>query len=193
MTSAGSAYTSTPTVSITGGGGTAAAGTPLVSFGVLAQAQARISKVGTTVYKYAWDLDEVVEINENALIQVVERHYGIQNRFIGYADTVMYKPIVMRIHELGTKSVVNAKNLPNDNFFQGKIINIGQQEKVLQNDIKLEINPQSINRIVLSLDYGMTEKTGFYKDDDFVIILKITEKEPSLVEYGSLNNINTTQ
>jgi hypothetical protein len=45
----------------------------------------------------------------------------------------------------------------------------------------LELNSQTINRIVLSLDYDITQRTGFIKDDEFVIILKIAEKEPSML------------
>lgn len=193
MSNVGSGYTSAPSISITGGGGSGASAMALVSYGLFGEAKARISQKGTRVFKYAWDLDESVEINENALLQVVDRQYTIQNRYYGQSDVIVYKPIVVRIHEIGTKSIINAKNLQPDSFFQGKIIDIGKPERFLPNDIKLEINPQNINRIVLSLDWGITQKTGFNKDDEFVIILKITEKEPSSIEFGALNNVNTFQ
>jgi hypothetical protein len=152
-----------------------------------------MAKPGHRVYKYAWDLDEPIEIDENAILLVVARQYTMQNRDMGEPDVITGKLIVVRIHEIGTKSVVDAKNLPNDNFASGKIIDIGKPNRYLPNDIKLELNSQTISRIVLSLDYDISQRTGFIKDDEFVIILKIAEKEPSLLEYGSLNNININQ
>jgi len=187
----GSGYTSAPTIGFTGG--TGASGIAVINFGIFATARAKMARAGNRVYKYAWDLDEPIEIDENAILQVVDRQYIIQNRDMGEPDVLTEKPIVVRIHEIGTKSVVNAKNLPNDNFSSGKIIDIGKPNRYLPNDIKLELNSQTISRIVLSLDYDISRRTGFIKDDEFVIILKIAEKEPSLLEYGSLNNININQ
>ncbi len=191
LTNDGSGYTSAPTVSFTGG--TGASGTALIEFGIFATARAKMARAGNRVYKYVWDLDESIVIDENAILQVVDRQYIIQNRDMGEPDVITEKPIVVRIHEIGTKSVVNAKNLPNNDFASGKIIDIGKPNRFLPNDIKLELNSETINRIVLSLDYDITRRTGFIKDDEFVIILKIAEKEPSLLEYGSLNNININQ
>jgi hypothetical protein len=153
----------------------------MIEFGIFANARAKMAKPGHRVYKYAWDLDEPIEIDENSILQVVNRQYTIQNRDMGEPDVITEKLIVVRIHEIGTKSVVNAKNLPNDNFASGKIIDIGKPNRFLPNDIKLELNSQTINRIVLSLDYDITQRTGFIKDDEFVIILKIAEKEPSML------------
>ena len=191
ITNNGSGYTSAPTAQFTGG--TGASGTPIIHFGIYATARAKMAKAGHRVYKYVWDLDEPIDIDENAILSVCDRQFTIQNRDMGEPDVFIEKPIVIRIHEVGTKSIVNAKNLPTNNFFSGKIIDIGKPNRLLPNDIKLELNSQTINRIVLSLDYDISRRTGFIKDDEFVIILKIAEKEPSILEYGSLNNINTTQ
>ena len=191
ITNNGSGYSSAPTAQFTGG--TGAAGTPIIDFGIFAKARAKMARAGHRVYKYVWDLDESVVIDENAILQVVDRQYIIQNRDMGEPDVITEKPIVVRIHEIGTKSIVNAKNLPNNDFTTGKIIDIGKPNRFLTNDIKLELNGEIINRIVLSLDYDITRRTGFIKDYEFVIILKIAEKEPSLLEYGSLKNINITQ
>jgi hypothetical protein len=189
---AGSGYTSAPTLVVSAGGSGVSA-VVATKYGLFATARAKMARAGHRVYKYAWDLDEPIEIDENAILQVVDRQYIIQNRDMGEPDVLTEKPIVVRIHEIGTKSVVNAKSLPNDNFSSGKIIDIGKPNRYLPNDIKLELNSQTISRIVLSLDYDISQRTGFIKDDQFVIILKIAEKEPSVLEYGSLNNININQ
>ena len=191
ITNIGAGYTSAPTISFTGGT-SVAEGTALIDYGIYATARAKMAKSGCRVYKYAWDLDETIEIDENAILSVCDRQFTIQKRDMGDTDVYVEKPIVIRIHEIGSKSIINAKN-SSTNFYTGKIIDIATKDRFLPNDIKLEINSQTINRIVLSLDYDITRRTGFIKDDEFVIILKISEKEPSLLEYGSLNNINTNQ
>lgn len=139
--------------------------------------------------RYTWELENGIEVNENALLQVVDRHFS--NIPTADADT----PIVMRMYGVSTPSVVNTNNISMsaENIYTGKIVDIGKPNRVLPNDIKLEITPQTINRITLSLNHGLTDKTGLEFSTKFVIILKVTEKEPTMLEYGSLNNLNINQ
>jgi len=43
------------------------------------------------------------------------------------------------------------------------------------------------------IDDGISTNTGIKGAIEFFISLKVIEKEPSVIEYGSLNNINTSQ
>jgi len=43
------------------------------------------------------------------------------------------------------------------------------------------------------IDDGISTNTGIAGNIEFLISLKIIEKEPVMIEYGSLNNINTSQ
>jgi hypothetical protein len=45
----------------------------------------------------------------------------------------------------------------------------------------------------MSVDETITQQQGISGDVEFYISLKIVEKEPSIIEYGSLNNININQ
>jgi hypothetical protein len=196
ITNAGSGYTLNPTfvVQVQGQGhGSGVVAVVAVAYGLFATARAKMALSGNRVYKYAWDLEENVEINENAILEVVDRQFIIQNRDRGESDVITEKPIVARIHEIGTKSIINAKPLANDNFSGGRIIDIARTDRYVPNNIKLEINSQVINRIVISLDYEISRRTGFIKDDEFLMILKIAEKEPDIIEFGTLNNLNFLQ
>lgn len=183
----GSNYTSPPSVTISGGGGSGATATAILTWGFGATATAVLAPV--KVKKYVWELDTPVEVDENALIQVVDRAYTN----VPTANANL--PIVIRMYDISTKSVVNTINNSeiNDSFYLGKIIDIGKVDRNFPNDIKFEIQPQNIHRISLSLNYGISDSSGVNFDIEFVILMKITEKEPSLIEYGSLNNINVNQ
>ena len=73
------------------------------------------------------------------------------------------------------------------------IIDIGIPNKPFITDISFEIQPQTINTISLLIDDGISSNTGIDGNIEFFISLKIIEKEPSVIEFGSLNNINTSQ
>lgn len=187
-------YTIKPDVIISGGGGTGATATAILTWGFGATASAEI-QVSFKVKKYVWELDTPVEVDENALLQVVDRAYTN----VPIANT--NDPIVIKMYDISTKSVVNTinnsgfiTNSPvNDSFYLGKIIDIGKPERNFSNDIKIEIQPQNIHTISLSLNHGISDSSGVNLDMEFVILMKITEKEPSIIEYGSLNNINVNQ
>jgi len=137
---------------------------------------------------FEWDLQNAIELNANGLIQVVDREY---------INTSANQVYTMRLLDISTQSVINTTDkseIPNQPAFnQGKVIDIGNGVRSISNDIKLEIQPQTINKIVISVDEGISENVGIDGDIEFYISLKIVEKEPSVIEYGSLNNINISQ
>lgn len=192
ITSVGEGYdiSNLPTITISGGGGSGATAKALYHLGSGASATANLIFEPDVIKKFSWELESPIEINENALISVVDRQF--EN--IPSAD--VNKPLVIRMFELGTKSIVNVKNTSSnqfDTFYQGRILDMGLPERSIKNDIKLEINQQMIDRITLSVNHGLTSSAGCKFDTDFVIILKIEEKEPAMIEYGNLNNININQ
>ena len=173
ITNSGSGYIIAPTITLSPANG-------------VGQLKAFINIQKRRVFE--WDLENAIEINENALIQVVDR---------AYTNTSTNSVYTMRLLDISTQSIINTtdksgiSNQPS--FNQGKIIDIGYGIKTIPNDIKLEIQPQTINKIVISVDEGISENKGINGDIEFYISLKITEKEPSMIEYGSLNNININQ
>jgi metal-dependent hydrolase (beta-lactamase superfamily II) len=125
-----------------------------------------------------------LELNENGLLQLVHRE------FFNVPQNDKGKLIVIRMHDISTKSIVNTKNTGiNADFNSGIIIDIGKEDRLLPNEILLEINPQTIDRITLSLNHDISGFAGFHYQIEFLLILKVIEKEPSYLEYGTLNNI----
>lgn len=144
--------------------------------------------VPTNITRYTWDLESSVELNENGLLQVVHRE------FFNVPSDDKNKLIVMRLHEVSTKSVVNTLNTSEGlDFNGGVIVDIGKEDRLLPNEIILEVNPQTIDRISLSLNHDISGTEGFHSQIEFLVILKVVEKEPSIIEYGALNNINFLQ
>jgi len=187
ITNQGSGYTTAPTVTIQsvvgGGGGAGADNNPPIRTAVF--------KTYLTLKKrrvFEWDLENAIEINENGVFQIADRVILNAN------NTDIFS---MRLFEISTQSVINTTDKSGNTnqalFNQGKVIDIGYAVRTTPNDIKLEIQPQTINKIVISVDEGISGRKGINRDIEFYISLKIVEKEPSVIEYGALNNINTSQ
>ena len=186
ITNAGLNYTSPPSIQISGLGFAILRASLIQGFG--ANIVLDYDFVPTTIYKYTWDLESPIELNENGLLQVVHREFF--NVHLNHKD----KLIVIRLHDISTKSIVNTKNTSeNADFNGGIVVDIGLENRLLPNEIILEINPQMINRITLSLNHDISGTAGFHSVIEFLVMLKVVEKEPSIIEYGTLNNINFLQ
>ncbi len=186
ITNAGLNYISPPTIQISGGGFAILRTYLTEGFG--GNIVLDTDFVPTTIYKYTWELESPIEINENALLQVVHRE------FFDVPTNDKDKLIVMRLHDISTKSVVNTKNTSeNADFNGGVVVDIGLNNRLLPNEIILEINPQTIDRITLSLNHDISGTAGFHSVIEFLVLLKVVEKEPTLIEYGTLNNLNFLQ
>ena len=109
ITNPGLGYTTAPTITITGGGG--GAGTDATFSTTINLSKKR---------EFQWDLENAIEINENALIQVVDR---------AYTNTSTNSVYTMRLLDISTQSIINTTDksgIPNQpSFNQGKIIDIG--------------------------------------------------------------------
>ena len=144
--------------------------------------------VASTYYKYSWDLETPIILNEHGLIQVAHRE------FFNIPTNDKNKLIVMRIHDLPSMSSVNTKNTGNHTDFNGGVVvDIGLENRLVSNQIILEISPQTIDRITLSLNHDISGFLGFHAQIEFLVMLKVIEKEPSMIEYGALNNLNFNQ
>lgn len=186
ITNQGLNYTSPPDIQVEGNGFASLKSYLTEGFG--ADLILDYEFVSSTIYKYSWDLESPIELNENGLLQVVHRE------FYNVPEIDKPKIIVMRLHDISSKSVVNTRNTSeNVDFNGGVIVDIGKVDRLLPNEIILEINQQTLDRITLSLNYNITGTTGFNSGTEFLVLLKVVEKEPSIIEYGTLNNINFLQ
>lgn len=183
ITQNGLNYTSAPLIFIDGFSSASASLKSYLTQGYGGNLSANYQYNPSIAYKYYWELDNPLEINENALLNVCHREfYNVPANDKG-------KLIVIRIHDISTKSIVNTKNTGiNADFNSGIIVDIGKEDRLLPNEITLEINPQTIDRITLSLNHDISGFAGFHYQIEFLLILKVIEKEPSFIEYGMFNN-----
>jgi hypothetical protein len=59
--------------------------------------------------------------------------------------------------------------------------------------IKMALEQQTINRIVISVDNTFSDIRGLPSTTDFVLCFKLAEYEPKYLLYGSMNNVNVNQ
>ena len=184
---AGLNYTSAPEIFISGLGSGVLKAYLTEGFGGNLSANYQYNP--TIAYKYYWELDTPIELNENGTLQVVHREFSDTTN-----QDYKNKILVIRMHDISTKSVVNTKNTGNNADFNGGIVvDVGVLNRILPNEIVIEINPQVINRITLSLNQDVSGFAGIHTHLDFLVIIKVVEKEPSFIEWGTLNNLNFLQ
>lgn len=182
ITRQGLNYTSNPTIFVEGDGGAVLYAYLKQGFG--ANLSLNYQYNPTSSFKFYWELDTPLEINENAVINLVHREfYNVPTNDKG-------KLIVIRMHDITTKSIVNTKNIGiNPDFNSGIIVDIGKEDRLLPNEINIEINPQTIDRITMSLNHDISGFSGFHYGIEFLLILRVIEREPNIIEYGTLNNL----
>ena len=134
---------------------------------------------------YTWTLSRSIEINENAYLSVVERFY---ESYSVPANGAM--PYIIRMIPNSSSIVhpVNAK--PAEAVNEGTIIDIGYDHEPASRQIQVQLPPkQNINEITIQLTKTLTGNAVIASVPDFLIILKIVEREPPVLKYGTLNNI----
>ena len=191
ITNGGSGYLSPPEIELYSPeeGETFAIFKSYLYFGYGANLSVNYQYNPTVAYKYSWELDTPIELNENGTLQVVHREFSDTTN-TDYKNKIL----VVRMHDISTKSIVNTKNIGNNADFNGGIVvDVGVLNRLLPNEIVIEINPQVINRITLSLNQDVSGFAGIHTHLDFLVIIKVVEKEPSVIEFGTLNNINFLQ
>lgn len=133
---------------------------------------------------YTWRLNNAIVINENAYLSVIERFYE-KNK----AHEQNEMPYLIRLLP-NSSSVVHPVNANNGTaVLEGTIIDIGYDHEPASRQIEVKLpSQQTINELTIQLT------NSFYGDatvatTEFIIIVKIVEREPKVLKYGTLNNI----
>lgn len=174
-------YTSAPSVSVAGLPDSVTEGLNPVLYSTL-----------TSNTKYTWQLATPIDIDENAKISIVQKRFENLNRYYYNQE------LVIRLVDVSTKTAVSTKNVSGNNHSipNGHILDVFKYNDDSNNDfsnIELELENQQLNSISLTLNHGLYDTDGVSEFLDFMIVMKIEEKEPDILEYGSLNNINMNQ
>lgn len=133
---------------------------------------------------YTWRLNNAIVINENAYLSVIERFYEKNT-----AHSSNKLPYLIRLLP-NSSSVVHPVNANNGTaVLEGTIIDIGYDHEPASRTIEVKLpSQQTINELTIQLTnsfYG----NATVATTEFIIIVKIVEREPRVLKYGALNNI----
>ena len=140
---------------------------------------------GDNTLNYNWRLSNPIDINENVYLQVVNRCY------VPYVleNATTLKPYVIRLISTSSPSIVHTSTKSDTPITQGTIIDIGYVFRDADKAIEVELPPATaINDITLSINNDLNTNTGIATTIEFMIVLKISEREPEYLVYGALNN-----
>jgi len=134
---------------------------------------------------YTWTLSRSIEINENAYLSVVERFYESYSVPVNGAMPYLIRMIP------NSSSIVHPVNAtPATAVNEGTIIDIGYDHEPASRQIEVQLPPkQNINEITIQLTKTLSGNAVIASVPEFLIVLKIVEREPPVLKYGTLNNI----
>lgn len=140
---------------------------------------------GDNTLNYNWRLNNAIDINENVYLQVVNRTY------VPYVlEATSSLPYVIRLISTSSPSIVNTTTKSDVPITQGTIIDIGYIFRDADKAIEVELPPATaINEITISINNDLSTNLGILTTIEFMIVLKITEREPEYLVYGALNNL----
>jgi hypothetical protein len=134
---------------------------------------------------YTWRLNNPIVINENAYLSVVERYY---ESFTAAANGAL--PYVIRLVPNSSSIVHPVNATPSTAVNAGCIIDIGYDHESASRVIEVKLPPQqTINQITIELTKTLSGNAVIASVPEFLIIVKIVEREPKVLRYGTLNNV----
>ena len=162
-------YTTPPVITLSGGTGTGAVATAVLTSG-------RVSSViiSGTMSAYA-----------AATLPTLS---------IAAPTTLGITPYMMRINNLHSASIVHSDDGGTGNTLRkGMIVDMSYPYQDITNAIKIVLEQQTINRIVISIDNTFADIKGIPSSTDFVLCFKLAEYEPKYIGFGSMDNVNVNQ
>ena len=113
---------------------------------------------------------------------------------ISAPTTLGITPYMIRINNLHSGSIVHSDDGGTGNSLRkGVIIDMSYPFQDITEAIKIVLEQQTINRIVISVDNTFSEIKGLPNNTDFVLCFKLAEYEPKPLSYGSMDNVNVNQ
>jgi len=162
-------YTTTPTVTLSGGTGSGAVATAVLTSG-------RVSSVTITGTLTSYALATLPTVSISA-----PTTFGIT-------------PYMIRINNLHSGSIVHSDDGGTGvSVRKGMIIDMSYPFQDITEAIKMVLEQQTINRIVISVDNTFSDIRGLPSTTDFVLCFKLAEYEPKPLSYGSMDNVNVNQ
>ena len=134
---------------------------------------------------YNWRLNNPIVINENAYLSVVERVF---ESYTMEANGAM--PYLIRLLPYSNSVVHPTKFNSTTSINEGTIIDIAYDHRPASRAIEVKLPPQqNIDEITIQLTRTFSGSAVISSVPEFLIVLKIVEREPRVLKYGALNNI----
>jgi hypothetical protein len=131
---------------------------------------------------YTWNFNTPIEINENAYAKIVTRAFESYSIEANGAMPYMIRMIPT------SSSIKHPRNAGANAVNEGCILDIAYDHRAPEAMIEVKLpSQQPINEITLQITKTLEGTAAV--SVEFIIILRISEREPKYIKYGALNNI----
>jgi hypothetical protein len=131
---------------------------------------------------YTWNFNTPVEINENAYAKIVARAF---ESYSMEANNAM--PYMIRLIPTSS-SIKHPRNASTTAVNEGCLLDIAYDHRSADQAIEVKLpSQQSINEITLQVTKTLEGTAAV--SIEFIIVLRIAEREPKYIRYGALSNI----
>jgi hypothetical protein len=162
-------YTTPPTITLSGGTGSGAVATAVLTSG-------RVSSVNISGTMTGYALSTLPTLSISA------------------PTTLGITPYIIRINNLHSGSIIHSDDGGTGvSVRKGMIIDMSYPFQDITEAIKMVLEQQTINRIVISIDNTFSGINGIPSTTDFVLCFKLAEYEPKSLLFGSMDNVNVNQ
>lgn len=133
---------------------------------------------------YTWNFNTPVEINENAYAKIVARAF---ESYTIEANGAM--PYMIRMIPT-SNSIKHPRNASTSAVNEGCLLEIAYDHRPADQAIEVKLpSQQAITELTIEVTKTLTGNAAVSSMPEFVIVLRVAEREPKVLKYGALNNI----
>ena len=133
---------------------------------------------------YTWNFNTPIEINENAYAKVVARAF---ESYTIEANSAL--PYMIRLVPT-SNSIRHPRNPTTTAVLEGTLVDIAYQFRDASQAIEVKLpSQQAITEITLQITKTLEGSDAVSSMPDFIVVLRVAEREPKYLKYGTLNNI----
>jgi len=139
------------------------------------------TEVGSKTVEWRWDIPDIT-LNDYGKLQLVQRTYKT-------LDVASTKCIITRILNISHKDSIDTSR------GSGAILDVSYWNTITDSihTPAIIVSPQTINNITISVSDDITSNAGITSTNVFCIILKLTEDDRDVVQFGNTNDVNVNQ
>ena len=133
---------------------------------------------------YTWNFNTPIEINENAYAKIVARAFESYT-----ADANGSIPYMIRLLPM-SNSIKHPRNASSSAVNEGCLLDIAYDHRDASQAIEVKLpSQQAITELTIEITKTFTGNAVVSSMPEFVIVLRVAEREPKYLKYGALNNI----